>query len=308
MCVEAPALRSRTGHLTGAVDTLEVMSTVRIRLDLAYDGGAYRGWAAQPGLPTVEGVVTEALATLIRRPVRVIVAGRTDAGVHARGQVVHLDLHEQEWLGLSRGRDISPQEAILRRLSGILAPEGGAVSVHGAHTVPDAFDARFSALSRTYTYRIADSPAARDPLRRADTSWHRTLLDDTLMAAETTGLMGLHDFGSFCRPRETGTTVRELQEFAVVRGDDGVITARLTADAFCHHMVRALIGATIDVGEGRREPGWLMHRLGGPSWDEKVRLAPPHGLVLESVDYPVEEQLAVRAAQTRALRPASPPG
>ncbi|GAA3061225.1 MULTISPECIES: tRNA pseudouridine synthase A [Actinomycetes] len=279
------------------------MADVRIRLDLAYDGGAYRGWAAQPGLRTVEGVLTEALATLIRRPVKVVVAGRTDAGVHARGQVVHLDLSRAEWEGLSRGRDIAPEEAILRRLGGVLAREDGAVVVHSAAEVPASFDARFSALSRTYTYRIADHPALRDPLRRADTAWHRARLDDAIMAAETVGMLGLHDFGSFCRPREMSTTIRELQEFSIARGDDGVIAARLTADAFCHHMVRALIGATIDVGEGRRESGWLMERLGTPSWDAAVRLAPPRGLVLESVDYPPDDQLAGRAEQTRAMRP-----
>ncbi|GAB3191343.1 tRNA pseudouridine(38-40) synthase TruA [Nesterenkonia suensis] len=281
------------------------MADVRIRLDLAYDGGAYRGWAAQPGLRTVEGVLTEALATLVRRPVRVVVAGRTDAGVHARGQVVHLDMTRPEWEGLSRGRDIAPDEAILRRLAGVLSREGGAVVVHAAAVVPQAFDARFSALSRTYSYRIADRPGLRDPLRRGDTAWHRAPLDDVLMSAETSGVLGLHDFGSFCRPRETGTTVRELHEFTVARGEDGVITARLTADAFCHHMVRALIGATLDVGEGRRAPGWLMHRLGAPAWDAAVRLAPPHGLVLESVDYPPEGQMAARAEQTRATRPTS---
>ncbi|MFD5821722.1 tRNA pseudouridine(38-40) synthase TruA [Nesterenkonia xinjiangensis] len=282
------------------------MTDVRIRLDLAYDGGAYRGWAAQPGLRTVEGVLTDALATLIRRPVKVVVAGRTDAGVHARGQVVHLDLQRAEWEGLSRGRDIPPQAAILRRLAGVLAPEEGAVVVRAAAEVPPTFDARFSALSRSYTYRLADERARRDPLRRADTAWHRARLDDALMAAETSGLLGLHDFGSFCRPRERGTTIRELHEFSIARGEDGVLTARLTADAFCHHMVRALIGAAVDVGEGRREPGWLMQRLGTPEWDSAVRLAAPHGLVLESVAYPEAERLAARAEQTRATRPTSP--
>lgn len=287
-------------------DILGDMPSVRIRLDLAYDGSAYHGWAAQPGLRTVEGVLSEAMATLIRRQVRMVVAGRTDAGVHARGQVVHLDLEDHEWHGLSRGRQLDPAHALLRRLSGVLAREDGAVVVRHAHVVPDAFDARFSALSRTYTYRIADALTARDPLRRADTTWHRAPLDAPAMMAEAAAAPGLHDFGSFCRPREIGTTVRELQEFTVTRGEDGVINALLTADAFCHHMVRALIGAAVDVGEGRREPGWLSSRLGRPQWDDKVRLAPPHGLVLESVTYPREAELAARAAQTRAMRPTSP--
>ncbi|GAA1820415.1 tRNA pseudouridine(38-40) synthase TruA [Nesterenkonia flava] len=277
----------------------------RIRLDLAYDGNAYRGWAAQPGLLTVEGVVREALATIIRREVPVTVAGRTDAGVHARGQVVHFDLEAGEWQALSRGRDITAEEALLRRLSGVLGRQEGAVVVHHAVQVPQAFDARFSALSRTYTYRIADRRELWDPLRRQDTAWVRRHVDEQLMDAEATAVLGLHDFGSFCRPREHSTTIRELQAFTITRGEDGVITARLQADAFCHHMVRTLIGACLDVGEGRREPGWLMQRLGEPSWDQNVRLAPPQGLVLESVQYPPDDQLASRAEQTRAMRPQS---
>lgn len=300
---------------------------MRIRLDLAYDGNAYRGWAHQPGLRTVEGVLCEALAIIIRRRVPVVVAGRTDAGVHARGQVVHLDLDQAEWEALARDRDIEPETAMLRRLNGVLRRAGGSVVVYSARPVPEEFDARFSALTRTYTYRIADRLQLRDPLRRHDTAWidvsrkyaqgaagggapdaepgegpSAGRLNAGLMDAEATSVLGLHDFGSFCRPREHATTIRELTEFSITRGEDAVITARITADAFCHHMVRALIGACLDVGEGRREPGWLLSRLAEPSWDECVRLAPPQGLVLERVDYPPEDQLAARAEQTRARR------
>lgn len=279
----------------------------RIRLDLAYDGNAYRGWAAQPGLPTVQGVLQEGLATLIRREVPVVVAGRTDAGVHARGQVVHFDLTEEEWSRLARGRDITPAEAMLRRIGGVLSRQDGAVIVHSARQVPDDFDARFSALSRSYTYRLADGPQRWDPLRRFDTAWHPRGLDERLMNAEAISAVaadgGVRDFGSFCKPREMSTTVRQLQSFSTRRGPDDVLLAQLTADAFCHHMVRALIGACIDVGEGRREPGWVLSRLERPSWDSAVRLAPPNGLVLESVQYPADDQLRARAEQTRALRP-----
>lgn len=279
----------------------------RIRLDLAYDGNAYRGWAAQPGLPTVQGVLQEGLATLIRREVPVVVAGRTDAGVHARGQVVHFDLTEEEWSRLARGRDITPAEAMLRRIGGVLSRQDGAVIVHSARQVPDDFDARFSALSRSYTYRLADGPQRRDPLRRFDTAWHPRGLDERLMNAEAISAVaadgGVRDFGSFCKPREMSTTIRQLQSFSIRRGLDDVLLAQLTADAFCHHMVRALIGACIDVGEGRREPGWVLSRLERPSWDSSVRLAPPNGLVLESVQYPSDDQLRARAEQTRALRP-----
>lgn len=274
----------------------------RIRLDLAYDGNAYKGWAHQPGLQTVEGVLREALATIIRREVPVTVAGRTDAGVHARGQVVHLDLEAEEFENLARGRQIQPAEAMTRRLNGVLGRQEGGVVVYSAREVPAEFDARFSALSRTYTYRIADRRELWDPLRRFDTAWLRSGLDAKLMDAEATSVLGLHDFGGFCRPREYSTTIRDLLSFSITRGEDEVITARLTADAFCHHMVRALIGAAISVGEGRRAPGWLFELLQDPEWNERVRLAPPQGLVLESVDYPADDLLADRAAQTRARR------
>ncbi len=287
---------------------------MRVRLDLAYDGNAYRGWAHQPGQVTVEGTLRAALATIIRREVPVVVAGRTDAGVHARGQVVHLDLTAGEWDSVARGRAIASETAMLQRLNGVLGQEDGAVVVHQVHQVTADFDARFSALSRTYTYRIADRPDLRDPLRRHDTAWVTPSrkfqptgqLDVRLMDAEATSVLGLHDFGSFCRPREHATSIRHLTEFSISRGADGAITALITADAFCHHMVRALIGACLDVGEGRRQPGWLMARLSEPAWDERVRLAPPQGLVLERVDYPAEDQLAVRAEQARARRESAP--
>lgn len=275
---------------------------MRVRLDLAYDGNAYRGWAAQPGQRTVEGALREALKTIIRRPVPVTVAGRTDAGVHARGQVVHLDLEPEEWQLLTRGREIEPAVAMLRRLSGVLGRQDGAVVVRSVTEVPDDFDARFAALSRTYTYRIADRRELWDPLRRGDTAWLNREVDAAAMDLEAISVLGLHDFGSFCRPREHSTTIRELSGFRITRGEDGVVAAQITADAFCHHMVRALIGACIDVGQARRSPGWLMERLNEPIWDERVRLAPPQGLVLEHVQYPSTNRLASRAAQTRARR------
>lgn len=275
---------------------------MRVRLDLAYDGNAYRGWAAQPDQPTVEGALRQALQTIVRRPVPVTVAGRTDAGVHARRQVVHLDLEPNEWEALARGRAIEPAEAMLRRLSGVLGREDGAVVVRSVTQVPDDFDARFSALRRTYTYRIADRRQLWDPLRRGDTAWLTGPVDAAAMDAEAISVLGLHDFGSFCRPRERSTTIRDLSSFRITRGEDDVVQAWITADAFCHHMVRALIGACIDVGQGRRQPGWLMERLGEPSWDHRVRLAPPQGLVLEQVEYPAAEQLGARAEQTRARR------
>lgn len=277
---------------------------VRVRLDLAYDGGAFHGWAAQPGLQTVEGVLSDALATLIRRPVRLTVAGRTDAGVHATGQTAHLDLTTEEWEAIPRRSSEDPGTVLVRRLGGVLSRHDGAIVVHGARRVSPEFDARFSALRRSYSYRISDRIGTRSPMRRADTAWHRSALDDVLMQAEAVAVLGLHDFGSFCRPRPhtEATTVRDLQEFTLCRDEDGIIVAGLTADAFCHHMVRALVGALIDVGEGRRPPGWLGERLAAPRWDERVRLASPRGLTLIGVEYPEERELGARAAQTRAVR------
>ena len=276
---------------------------VRVRLDLAYDGTDFRGWAAQPGLTTVQGTLEEGLETILRRPVRTVVAGRTDAGVHAAHQVVHLDLSEAEWAGLSRGRvGLEPGESLVRRLHGVLRRASDALVVRTAVRAPEGFDARFSALWRSYRYRISDHPGTRDPLRRRDTYWHRERLDEARMQAEASSVVGLHDFLSYCRPRPEGTTIRELQAFTVERGPDGVIECRLRADAFCHHMVRALVAGAVAVGEGRQEPGWMAQRLQAQARDSLSRLAPPHALVLDHVEYPDDGSLASRAEGTRARR------
>ncbi|GAA3698222.1 tRNA pseudouridine(38-40) synthase TruA [Zhihengliuella alba] len=276
----------------------------RIRLRLAYDGTDFSGWARQPHLPTVQASLEDALALLIRRPVRVTVAGRTDAGVHARGQVVHFDLTEAEVAELTRGRDIDPMYSLLRRLRGVLGRDGHRVLVHEAALAARGFDARFSALARRYSYRIADGPACWDPLTRGITLWHRDPLDVNAMNHEAASVLGRYDFLTFCKPREGATTIRTLQEFSFTRGSDGVITARLVADAFCHNMVRALIGATLKVGDGREAPGWLAARLAEQTRDSRTVLAAPHPLVLEEVLYPGDEALAARAEQTRAKRAA----
>ena len=279
-------------------------ASVRVRLDLAYDGGAFHGWARQPGLDSVQGALEDGLERILRRPVRTVVAGRTDAGVHARGQVVHLDLTETEWAGLTRGRPgLEPATSLIRRLGGVLSGWGGAVVVHGARRAPAGFDARFSALWREYEYRIDDAPAARDPRTRGFTHWHGAALDDRLMALEADAVLGLHDFLSFCRPRAGATTIREVQHLEVRRDEDGVVRVRIRADAFCHNMVRAIVGALLQVGERAREPGWLAHRVARPARDSEVRLAPPGGLTLLAVGYPDEAaELRRRAEGTRAKR------
>lgn len=289
------------------VDLPDEPALVRVRLDLAYDGTDYNGWATQPGLPTVQGALEAGLQMIIRRPVRTVVAGRTDAGVHARGQVVHFDLTEAEWQGVTRGREgLEPPSTLVRRLTGALSREHGALTIHRASVAPEGFDARFSALWRSYTYAISDSPQTRDPLNRRSTHWHGTGLDVQLMDAEARSLLGLHDFLTFCKPREGATTIRELQDFRFERDDRGLIIARLRADAFCHNMVRALVAAALQVGEGRQEPGWMTQRLAAQVRDSQTRLAPPHALVLEHVEYPDDGQspgaLAARAEGTRARR------
>jgi tRNA pseudouridine38-40 synthase len=293
-------------HQKPAAPVLGGGGFLRIRLDLAYDGGPFSGWAVQPGLRTVQGVLEGALELLIRRPVRVTVAGRTDAGVHARGQVVHLDLTEAEWLGLSRGAAIDPAVALLRRLRGTLSrglgDQTGAIVVHHAAVAPEGFDARFSALWRRYSYRIADGLEKWDPLSRYDTLWHKAALDVDLLNEGAAHLLGLHNFLSFCKPREGSTTVRELQRFEFARGEDGVIVATVQADAFCHNMVRALVGSALYVGEGQERPEWLHERLLARKRDARSVLAAPHPLVFEEVAYPSDRELLARAELTRAMR------
>lgn len=293
-------------HQKPAAPVLGGGGFLRIRLDLAYDGGPFSGWAVQPGLRTVQGVLETALALLVRRKIRVTVAGRTDAGVHARDQVVHLDLTEAEWVGLNRGVELDPAVALLRRLRGALSRGlgdlTGAIEVHKVTIAPDGFDARFSALWRRYSYRIADGPALWDPLGRYSTLWHRAPLDVDLLNEGAAQLLGLRNFLSFCKPREGSTTIRELQRFEFARGTDGVIVATVQADAFCHNMVRALVGSALYVGEGVESPGWLYERLLEQKRDAKSVLAAPHPLVLEEVAYPSDSEMLARAELTRALR------
>ncbi|WP_405472535.1 tRNA pseudouridine synthase A [Paenarthrobacter ilicis] len=279
---------------------------LRIRLDLSYDGTPFSGWAVQPGRLTVQGSLEEALGLILQRHIRVTVAGRTDAGVHARGQVVHLDITEAEWLGLPRGHELDPAVALLRRLRGalsrILGDLTGAVEVHDAGVAPEGFDARFSALWRKYSYRIADGPAAWDPVLRGITLWHKSEVDVPLMNHAVRALLGLQDFRSYCKPREGATTVRELQVFSFDRQPGGVIVATVQADAFCHNMVRSLVGSALRVGGGLESPEWLHQRLLERKRDAKSVLAAPHPLVLEEVAYPSDAELLARAELTRARR------
>lgn len=292
---------------------------LRLRLDLAYDGAAFSGWAAQPGLRTVEGVLTDALRTVLRSPVRLTVAGRTDAGVHAAAQVAHLDVSREAWAGLSGRSDRPPGTALLARLAGVLArearglpgtPRGASdIAVTGARVVPAAFDARFSAVGRRYVYRIADTGSPRDPARRGQVLWEAGRLDVDAMAASAAPLLGEHDFLSYCRPRAGATTIRTLRRLEWRRaatgdpgGDAGLVALTVEADAFCHSMVRSLVGAGIAVGRGRRPPAWPAALLAARSRRDAAPLAPAHGLTLEAVDYPADDELAAQAERARTLR------
>ncbi|HEX4473316.1 MAG TPA: tRNA pseudouridine(38-40) synthase TruA [Nocardioides sp.] len=269
---------------------------MRLRIDLAYDGGDFHGWATQPGLRTVQGDLEAALATVLRLPeVSTVCAGRTDTGVHARGQVVHVDVESLQAPVPDSVLDL--ELALLsRRLNGVLAPD---VRVRRVVTAADGFDARFSPLWRRYAYRVGDG--VPDPLTRGSVlSWPRPLDADAMNDASRE-LLGLRDFASFCKLREGATTVRTLLELSWVR-EGTLLTGTVRADAFCHHMVRSLVGSLLAVGDGRRPTGWPAEVLAGRVRDPSVTVVPGRGLTLEEVRYPPDDELAAHAEQSRAKR------
>lgn len=266
---------------------------IRLRLDLAYDGTEFSGWARQPGLRTVQGVVEEALARALRLPdlVSITCAGRTDAGVHARAQVAHVDVDLE-----ASALEIP---SLARSMRGLLPDDIWLTSVGVA---PAGFDARFSALSRAYSYRICDEAAAWDPLRRHDTLRHLRPLDTTAMNAAAQSLLGEHDFAALCRPRAGASTVRRLLDLSWARDVHDIAVMTVRADAFCHSMVRALVGVLVPVGEGRRPIEWPAEVLARRQRDSSVTVMPAHPLALEDVSYPGEAELEARQAVTRAFR------
>jgi tRNA pseudouridine38-40 synthase len=281
----------------------------RLRLDIAYDGTDFAGWARQPALRTVQGELESALATVLRDDtVTLTVAGRTDAGVHATGQVAHLDLTDAHLAQLAKphgrgAKAMEPAAALKKRLNGIAGLRSD-IHVGAVSLAPDGFDARFSPLFRRYEYRVADSASARNPLLRRHTVWYPAALDVEAMNDAARELLGLHDWAAYCRPREGATTIRELQEFAWRRDETGVLIAGLKADAFCHSMVRALVGASVSVGERRLSGERLRSIRDEAQRTSEFKVMPAHGLALVEVGYP--EDVAARAAQTRARREAAP--
>jgi tRNA pseudouridine38-40 synthase len=269
-----------------------VVAAVRLRLDLGYDGAGFSGWAIQPGRRTVAGALTGVLTTLFGTPDKLTVAGRTDAGVHATGQVCHVDVPDAAWPPLAG--------TIVRRLAGLLPLD---VRVYRVAPVPDSFDARFSALSRRYEYRVSDAEYGAGPLARHNTAaWPRRLDVDALNAAGS-GLLGQHDFAAFCRRKEHATTIRVIGRMDWRREPDGTVVAIVEADAFCQSMVRSLVGAQLFVGDGRRPPGWPAGLLSRRERSSEVVVAPAHGLTLVGVEYPADvADLERRAVVTRRRR------
>ena len=289
----------------------EERRTTRLRLDIAYDGTGFQGWSKQPGLRTVQGSIEDAFAIVFRRnsPLPTLtVAGRTDAGVHALGQVAHVDLTPNQLASLDRprrGKLARPYDgpaSLGRRINGIAGLDSDVYVSRSSIALP-GFDARFSATWRRYEYRIADTEAPRNPLERHRTLWYPAKLDVDVMNESAASLVGLHDWAAFCKPREGATTVRTLEEFSWERRDDGVLVATVRADAFCHSMVRSLVGACVAVGQGK-----LPVERPGDIRNEKIRgsefkVMPAKGLVLVEVGYPDDAELGVRAELTRARRP-----
>lgn len=279
--------------------------SIRLRLDLAYRGAPFHGWARQPGLLTVQGRLEEALSLISRQPAQLTVAGRTDAGVHARGQVAHLDVPQEFWISLSRGREENDQvrgERLRARLEG-LAGRGlnGALAIKQVRVVSRDFDARFSALSRTYRYLICDDPRAQDPCR-LDIARTSSPLEETTMQVAAQALCGEHDFLPFAKPREGATTVRTLHSFNISRPGAGIMQAMIRADAFCHSQVRFMMGALIEIGRGKYQPNWIGELLAAGVRDQRVPLADGRGLTLWEVAYPPEDEYALQAQKAKVVR------
>ncbi|HZD66312.1 MAG TPA: tRNA pseudouridine(38-40) synthase TruA [Acidimicrobiales bacterium] len=260
-------------------------TTVRVRLTVAYDGSGFHGFAPQPDRPTVAGALAGAIERVVGAPVRLTCAGRTDAGVHAWGQVVHADLPAP--LGDDgEGTGALDPAGLARSCTALLGP---AIVVREARVAPPGFDARRSALSRRYRYSILAGPSM-DPLL-AGRVWHvADRLDRRALAAATDPLLGEHDFAAFCkRPPDGGSLVRRVLDarWSASRVRAGELLAfDIEAGSFCHQMVRSVVGTLVEVGRGRRRAGDLVGILGAGDRSLAGPVAPPEGLCLWAVRYP----------------------
>ncbi|MBM3655706.1 MAG: tRNA pseudouridine(38-40) synthase TruA [Actinobacteria bacterium] len=267
---------------------------LRFRIDFSYDGTGFSGWARQVDQRTIQGEMEVALSGLVRDRVDLIVAGRTDAGVHASFQVAHFDLPERD----KYGKEWKPQD-LQYRLNRMLSEE---ILVKAVTKAPPHFHARFSALRRTYIYRIADGQQHIDPLKRFDiTPWYRHL-DLSRLNEASRRLLGEHDFATFCKPGGFGTTLRRLEEFSWQRMADATLLATVTADAFCYSMVRNIVGAVVCVGESRFEPEWISSLLLNRTRVSQSMVFPARGLTLIAVEYPADDLLEARLKVTACRR------
>ena len=303
---------------------------VRLRLDLAYEGGAFYGWAKQPTLRTVQGELEQALHTILRvpaddpdEPLRLTVAGRTDTGVHALHQVCHLDVGEATLDRCVGHMGVPAPEALFRRLSRMVPDD---IAIHAVSVAPEGFDARFSALERTYVYRICDDARPVDPRMRGFVLPLDDRLDLDAMNAAAAMTIGLHDFGSFATPNPGGTTIREVKRahwsripvsplvpgasggagtaggYTVPAAESGLVCFTIVADAFARNMVRSLVNACVKVGQGRKDLDWFAEKMATPLREGSTGPIAPQGLTLEHVAYPAADQLAARAEAIRAKR------
>ena len=265
---------------------------LRLTIKLAYDGTNFSGWAKQPDRRTVQEEFEKAFSTIVRHPCESIVAGRTDAGVHATAQIIHIDVPEST--------DLSDLAYRLNRLLDI------DLRVLEIEVAPEGFHARFSALRRHYKYQIVDANKAINPLDRYDrASWYRPL-DLARLNEASALLLGEHDFAAFCKFREGATTIRTLETFHWERKADGLLVAQVVADAFCYSMVRNLVGSAVCVAEGRFEPSWLAEMLANRERISDSMVFPAEGLTLVQVDYPNDAELIARAALTISRRGEDP--
>jgi tRNA pseudouridine38-40 synthase len=265
----------------------------RLRLDVAYDGSNFYGWAAQPDRRTIQDLLEEAISRIARVDVESIVAGRTDAGVHATGQVVHVDVPDSIF-----GAELTYKD-LRYKLNRILDED---VRIMAITDAPEGFHARFSALRRYYSYKILDNNDVIPPLSRHDVaSWYRPL-EVKLMNKASALVLGHHDFAAFCKFKEGGTTIRTLEKFQWERSSDGILVADVVADAFCYSMVRNLVGAVVCVADGRKDPSWMGELLANKERVSDSLVFPARGLTLYQVDYPSDDQLLERAQVTIGKR------
>ena len=265
----------------------------RLRIDIAYDGSNFYGWARQPDRRTVQGLIEEVLSRILKCDVDTVVAGRTDAGVHATGQVIHVDVPDAMFDGDLTYRDFR------YKLNRILDED---VRIMNITDAPEGFHARFSALRRYYEYKIIDNNDVIPPLSRYDVaSWYRPL-DVERMNEASALVIGHHDFAAFCKYRPGGTTIRSLEKYQWKRTDDGLLVADVVADAFCYSMVRNLVGAVVCVADGRKEPSWMAELLANKERVSDSLVFPARGLTLYRVDYPTNDQLIERAKVTIGKR------